>query len=29
LSILVAEVFLPTAWRAIEANLQLHAQEGR
>lgn len=29
LSILVAEVFLPTAWRAIEANLPLHAQEGR
>ncbi|WP_410928303.1 chorismate--pyruvate lyase family protein [Pseudomonas sp. W5-36] len=29
LSILVAEVFLPTAWRAIEPNAPLHAQEGR
>jgi chorismate--pyruvate lyase len=29
LSILVAEVFLPTAWRAIEAHLPLLAQEGR
>lgn len=29
LSILVAEVFLPTAWRAIEASPPLLAQEGR